>query len=327
MALPTSARSKASNVPTRHLYDVIVVGGQLGGALAAALLARRGYQVLHVEHEGAEADYDHGGWRLPTAPFLLPQLKSMPGVEAALAELGLSQPLGRLAHARTPALQLVLPTARVDVHEEPARRTRELTRAFGADSEALASRLSALSAQHETSDLFFREPRPLPPESWLERLQLKRQASALRGLEAPPAIQGEHPAEVLLEGLLPFATFLEGPWAPLARTRLLAQLSRGGTLLPGGREGLREQLTRRLTELGADVVGRSARRAGAGGAPGVRRRQAGGHQAPAQRAGLPRGAGPGGGRRRDPPAPPSRTARSSASWPRSWTPPPRAPSC
>jgi len=258
MARSTTSRHQSLTAPTRHLYDVIVVGGQLGGALAAGLLAKRGYQVLYVEHEGAERAYAHQGWRLPTAPFLLPQLKSMPGVEAALAELGLSQGLTRLLRPRTPALQLLLPQARLDLHEEPGPRARELARIYGEEvAGALNARFSQLAGQHETSDPFFREPRPLPPEGWLERLQLKRQAAAIPGLEGVPALGSEHPAERLLASLLDFASLLEDTSAPLARTRLLAQLARGGALLPGGREALRELLLRRLAELGADVLGRS----------------------------------------------------------------------
>ncbi len=33
---------------TQRVYDVCVVGSQLGGVAAGALLARRGYRVLHV---------------------------------------------------------------------------------------------------------------------------------------------------------------------------------------------------------------------------------------------------------------------------------------
>lgn len=258
MARSTTSRHQSLTAPTRHLYDVIVVGGQLGGALAAGLLAKRGYQVLYVEHEGAERAYTHQGWRLPTAPFLLPQLKSMPGVDAALTELGVSQSLSRLIRARGPALQLLLPNARVDLHEESAPRARELTRVFG---EVLAGeldgRLTRLAGQHELSDPFFKEPRPLPPEGWLERLALKRQANAVPGLETAPALGAEHPSELLLASLIDFASLLEDTAAPLARTRILAQLARGGALLPGGREAFRDLLLRRLSELGADVLGRS----------------------------------------------------------------------
>ena len=50
--MPTPvAKSKplpSTTAPSRHVYDVIVLGSQLGGALAAALLAKGGYSVLVV---------------------------------------------------------------------------------------------------------------------------------------------------------------------------------------------------------------------------------------------------------------------------------------
>ena len=57
---------------TQRIYDACVVGSQLGGALAGALLARRGYRVLHVDHDGAGTSYEDGGYVLPYAPVLMP---------------------------------------------------------------------------------------------------------------------------------------------------------------------------------------------------------------------------------------------------------------
>src|SRR5690606_38960095 len=138
--------------------------------------------------------------------------------------------------------------------EDPARRRRELERAFGAETaEALHARLEQLATQHQTSDAFFTEPRPLPPESWLERMQLKRMVTP--GLETPPALSEASGSERLLSALADCAGYLdEGGAGAWSRTRLLSQLGRGGMQLPGGRSGLREQLTRRTAELGGDVL-------------------------------------------------------------------------
>lgn len=50
---------------TQRIYDACVVGSQLGGVVAGALLARRGYRVLHVDHDGVGSCYDDGGYLLP----------------------------------------------------------------------------------------------------------------------------------------------------------------------------------------------------------------------------------------------------------------------
>ncbi|HSN14529.1 MAG TPA: NAD(P)-binding protein, partial [Anaeromyxobacteraceae bacterium] len=36
---------------TRRQYDACVVGSQVGGAIAAALLAKRGFRVLEIDHD------------------------------------------------------------------------------------------------------------------------------------------------------------------------------------------------------------------------------------------------------------------------------------
>ena len=56
--MPTTPLPQIPNItagPSMHVYDVIVVGGQVAGALAATLLAKHGYRVLLIEHDGMGA--------------------------------------------------------------------------------------------------------------------------------------------------------------------------------------------------------------------------------------------------------------------------------
>ena len=62
--MSTVVRSRTSPAPTRHVYDVAVIGSHLGGAITAALLQRRGLHVLYVEHDGTGQGYTHDGWLL-----------------------------------------------------------------------------------------------------------------------------------------------------------------------------------------------------------------------------------------------------------------------
>jgi 2-polyprenyl-6-methoxyphenol hydroxylase-like FAD-dependent oxidoreductase len=104
------------------------VGGQLAGALSAALLAKRGYRVLLVEHDGMGHGYEHGDYILPYAPFLAQQLRTMPQVEEAFAELGLTTTIQRSLKSNVPDLQLILPKDRIDFPHDEGRRLTELTR-------------------------------------------------------------------------------------------------------------------------------------------------------------------------------------------------------
>jgi phytoene dehydrogenase-like protein len=252
----SAAKLKLPSGPSRHVYDVIVLGSQVGGALAAALLAKRNHRVLLVEHDGMGPGYEHDGFLLPYAPFVAPPLKAMPAVEEALGELGLSTAIGRALRPHAPELQLVLPRSRVDLAGDTARRRAELTREFGEAGEGIQGALAGSAAQHETTDAFFKEGPHLPPDGFIEGWKLKGLIKEHPGLDATPRLASEDPALSLVRGLLPFLVHLEKPTAPLALTRPLSQVLSAPSTYPGGMDALRDVLTRRLTELGGDVLGR-----------------------------------------------------------------------
>ncbi|MGA9524237.1 MAG: desaturase [Myxococcaceae bacterium] len=254
MAQATKAK-KLSSGPTRHVYDVIVLGGQLGGPLAAALLAKRNHRVLYVDHDGLGPGYEHGEWLLPYSPFVSPQLKSMPVVDDALVELGIHTTVQRALRPHEPALQLVLPKHRLDLHADEAKRLAELTREFGEAGARVSAALSRMVAQHEQSDRFFKYI-DLPPVGLFGPWKLRREIGRRPELRETPALEGQGDPEKLVRELLPFVTWLDAPETPLAQTRPLSQVLKSPSHWPGGRDGLRELLVRRLIDLGGDVVSR-----------------------------------------------------------------------
>ncbi|ATB27007.1 desaturase [Melittangium boletus DSM 14713] len=259
MPMP-AARPKqlpSTTAPSRHVYDVIVLGSQLGGALAAVMLAKRGYGVLLVEHDGTGPGYEHGGYLLPYAPFIAPSLKTMPAVEEAFTEVGLTTELQRHQQPHVPELQLVMPHHRLDLHADPARRSAEFVREFGSEGERVLADLSASLRQHEPSDAFFKEEPPLPPDGLLEAWNLKRRRGQHPGLETELRLAGEDAPSRLLRGLRPFAVHLDHPTSALARTRPLSQALQTPWRYPGGRDGLRQLLFERLQELGGDLLSSS----------------------------------------------------------------------
>lgn len=252
----TDARAKPTRVntgPTRHVYDAAVVGGQLSGAIAAALLARRGYQVLYVEHDGNGNGYQHEGWTLPYAPFVMPPLKALAAMEEVAAELGVTTPLQRALRLASPMLQLVRPGSRLDVHAEAPKLTAEAKRALGeAAGPAFASAFSTAVGAAEKSEAFLREKPDLPPEGIFGKFKLNRQVDRHAALTSGPTLSDE-PHEKLLKGLTPFLTYAMAAEG-LAATRPLALALSGLYTIPGGREGLREVFLSRLKELGGDVL-------------------------------------------------------------------------
>ncbi len=252
--MPTLPKIAAG--PLKHVYDVIVLGGQLGGAMAAALLAKRGYRVLLIEHDGMGHGYEFEGYLLPYAPFVAPALKGMPVVEEAFTELGLTTQVHRQLKPHDPNLQLVFPRQRVDLHPEEPRCAAELIREFGEQGRALSQGIARASSQHEASDAFFKELPALPPEGMMEAWGIKSQIRKHPGLEDNLAVNGGDLPSDLLRGLLPFVSYLSEVKHPLAATRVLSQVLKSSHRYPGGREGFRELLCKRLADLGGDLLTR-----------------------------------------------------------------------
>ncbi len=234
------------------MYDVLVLGAELGGALAAALLAKRGLRVLWAEHAQLAPGYEHDGFLFTSPPYIVPPFRSWPMVESSFTELGLTTGFQRALKPAGP-WQIVLPRHRLDLPNDAPRRLAELQREFGSGGTRVAETLGALAAMPETSDPFFRFLDDFAPRGWLERFRLGRRAARVEGLRSPSPLSRDEPLEVLLAGLVPFLVQQE-PAGPLAVTRVLAQLLKAPMRLPGGREGLREALGKRFTELGGTLL-------------------------------------------------------------------------
>ncbi|NPC85797.1 desaturase, partial [Pyxidicoccus fallax] len=99
---------------------------------------------------------------------------------------------------------------------------------------------------------------PLPPDGFFEGWNLKKLIKAHPGLEATPRLAGDSASLKLVRGMLPFVSHLENPESPLSLTRPLSQVLSSPSFFSGGREGLRELLSRRVAELGGDVLGRDS---------------------------------------------------------------------
>ncbi|HZH03824.1 MAG TPA: desaturase, partial [Myxococcaceae bacterium] len=228
--------------------------GQLGGALAAALLAKRGYRVLLVEHDGVGPGYEHHGYLLPFAPFVTPQMRAMPAMEQGLSELGLNTVVQRALKPHDPELQLVLPDHRADLSQNPEKRASELKREFGDEGAQLGVELGALEQEYEQSHAFFRSLPDLPPDGMMEEWNLKKQLKKFSGLQEGSPFQGSGPAAELMRAFLPFLTYLASPEGPLATRRLLSQVVHSPGHFPGGREGLRQVICKKLIDLGGDIL-------------------------------------------------------------------------
>jgi len=250
---------------TQRIYDVCVIGSQLGGALAGALLARRGYRVLHVDHDGVGGAYEDGGYVLPYAPVLLPSPRLLPAAELALGELGLTTDTVRALEPCSPDLQLLLPRHRVDLGHDAPRRLAELKREWPRDAELLEAAFGKLARLFDGAGPFMRSLPPLPPAGFGDRRAvskaIKFAASApgspresVDGANAFEDVSG-HPLVSALATAQRFLGYLDGEPAPLATTRLLGGILRGSHRLAGGHHGLREAIRRKIAESRGEILG------------------------------------------------------------------------
>jgi hypothetical protein len=248
--LPDKPRFAAA--PSARIYDAIVLGPSLGGAFAAALLARRGLRVLWAEHGGPGAAYAHQGFLFPTQALPLPSPRALPPLEDALSELGLSTQVSRALRPLVPALQLVLPRHRLDLPLDDARRLAECNREFDKAGAHIAEVVKQLGAAHTATDAFLRSQEALPPTGLLARWRVRRAVKACPALvEAAPLSDTE--AEQLLTRATPFLVYQDSA-GPLAVQRSLGQLLAGPQRYPGGLPGLRELLRHRFQELGGTLL-------------------------------------------------------------------------
>jgi phytoene dehydrogenase-like protein len=250
---------------TQRLYDVCVVGSQLGGVVAGALLARRGFRVLHVAHDDPGFHYVDHGYQLPFGPAVVPTPRHSPSAEAVLAELGLATDLGRALAPTDPDLQLLLPRHRVDVSRDPARLRAELRREWPKEVDALETGFSTLSTLFDFAGFFLRAAPPLPPDGLMERLAVRKALKTAASMPGAPskradeaqAFQGLEGHELVqsLAVAHRFLTYLDGPPSPLSQVRLLGGALRGTNRLPGGLGSLRELVRRRIAESRGELRG------------------------------------------------------------------------
>src|SRR5262249_53265082 len=245
-------RPRIAPGPSRHVYDVLVLGAELGGALTAALLAKRGLRVLWAEHAQLAPGYEHDGFLFGSPPYVVPPFRMWPMVESSFTELGLTTGFQRTLKPMGP-WQIILPRHRLDLAMDPAKRLAELQREFGSGGSRTAETLAALTAMPEGSDPFFRFLDDFAPGGWLERMRLRRRAARTEGLARTSPLSADEPLDSLIGSAVPFLVSQEPP-GPLGVTRVLAQLLRNGLRLPGGRAGPRETLGRRFSELGGTML-------------------------------------------------------------------------
>ncbi len=234
---------------TQH-YDVAVIGGQLSGLIAAALLGKRGRRVVLIDHGENTTFYRRGGLRLPLVPTLIPAVDSSPVMQKVHDELGVGPELRSASRPLAPSFQAVLPHHRLDLFGDRQQLVAELGQEFPELSEPAARLFDRLFALDEQLSTFLAQTPPCAPANALERLRcrglLRRTAAYDAPFEAEALFDGipaDHPLREILLGPLAFFAHLY-PDAPstLHAVRLVARYFHGTISFTDRLGGLRAQL-------------------------------------------------------------------------------------
>jgi hypothetical protein len=236
-ALPKSASLRARR------WDVLVLGGALGGLAAAVKLGRAGLRVCVVEEESVARQ--PGFLR---EPFFLPGLAGEGPLDQALRELGLP-PIERRDLLVDPvAFQVLLPAARVDVGRAELLASELVSWGLAKPEEAVdfvAAIASAGAAAEQR----------IAALEWIRRGGLRGLARATRDPEPmpplPELLAAPPPALAPLLAAWTQATIgsLGAALPPEAFARLLAAPLAGGACFARPDAGLRALLVRRIESL------------------------------------------------------------------------------
>jgi hypothetical protein len=243
---------------TTNHYDLIVLGADVAGLVAAALVARRGKRVLVVPHGNPDGVYRLQGrvFALDTAPVVH---ATTPAVERVLAELGLVQQVRRLAAPIDGLQQHVVDDARVDL----GASERNLARVWPGDDAAAAWALRRrwTDATEAVLGELLGSENALSADGFWGRRFLSRVSSQLpaREVDEYAPLAENHALRRLAEAPLPWLSHLTPAQLGKAAALRIGRLwSQGPEDLPGGERRMREILLQRI-ELHSGEVKRELR--------------------------------------------------------------------
>ena len=117
-------------------YDVVIAGTDLPAVIFGALAAKKGYRVLVLGHGSDKNVYEVNGYLFVRRSCSLFGLSDSAPIRNVFKELALSSEINNLLQHVSPACQVILPDARVDVSLQREVFTREIGREFPGHQDA-----------------------------------------------------------------------------------------------------------------------------------------------------------------------------------------------
>lgn len=235
---------------TTNHYDLIVLGTDIAGLVAAALVARRGKRVLVIPQGPVEGVYRLNRRALPldTAPLIH---LACPAVRRVFDELGVWTQVRREHRTLDELTHWVLPDHRIDAEPEQANWSSEVAREWPGEpiAEAWQLRQRWSAATDELLDELLGSDNALVADGFWSRRFLTRVSEQLPDdrldeLEPLPREhllrQGARAIEAWVQHLVP------AQLGKAASLRVAGLWSRGPTDREGGEHALRQMLLQRI---------------------------------------------------------------------------------
>ncbi|HWM86353.1 MAG TPA: hypothetical protein VNO33_10960 [Kofleriaceae bacterium] len=239
-------------MPTNH-YDLIVLGDDFSGLVAATLCARRGLRVLYAPGTRSPASYQLGPYRLPIEPLPLVGLSGA-ATRRVLDELHFQHLLKRKLFHPQPPFQLVGPDVRIAIDIDDSVLAREAERELRQAGTLLAAGERASRVAGLLEPIFALDI-AVPPTGFWERREMGRIAGRLLD-EAEDWREGldRELEQALLSLPAVFGTnTAPGDLSPVACARAFAEWRQGIAHLPGGWEALRAIFVDKFTSHNGEI--------------------------------------------------------------------------
>lgn len=235
---------------TTNHYDLIVLGSDIAGLVAAALVSRRGKRVLVMPQGPAGGVYRLGGRPLPldTAPVVH---LTAPSVHRVFGELGLWQQIRRQDALVDSLVHLVLPDQRLDLTPGGDNWAEESEREWPdpdvADAWSLRRRWG--EATDPVLDELLSAEQALVADGFWSRRFLSRVASQLPGSDVDDLepLAADHPLRRAARAAEPWLVHLSpAQLGKAASLRLFGRWHGGPRDLPDGMTTIRKALLQRI---------------------------------------------------------------------------------